>query len=94
VIYERRCCKCKHKFSHLCNMADRELDVDCPECGWQFTNSIMSATPTTFKFADSTAIKAKTKRQGGHNVLKGREAKYYADKHGMSPGREMRNDDE
>ena len=75
-IYERRCCKCKQKFSHMCKMAERENDADCPDCGWQFTNPVMSAPQTTFTFADPSPFK-------GTKHYTGRRAKYIQDEHSL-----------
>jgi len=60
-------------------------------CGWQFTNPILSPTPTTFKFHDAKAIKDTVKQNQGFGKLTGKDAKYYADKHEMftdKPGKQ------
>jgi len=57
AIYERRCKDCCVTFTHLCKIADREEPKDCPGCGHPDTVPIMSATKTTFKFADKSGIK-------------------------------------
>jgi len=86
-IYERRCKKCNNKFVHLCKVGDRENPMACKLCGHPETKSVMSATPTTFKFADAKAIKRRVDRQHGFGRLTGKDAKYYADKHDMTPKR-------
>lgn len=80
-IYERRCLgvDCGDKFTHLCKMDERTRPVDCPTCGHEFTKSVMSATRTTFTFADPSPFK------GPKNYGKGRRAKYIKDEHGLTP---------
>ena len=91
-IYERRCLgvDCGKKFCILLKVEDREEPRECPSCGHPWTLPVMSATPTTFRFADAKAIKTVVKRQGGFGKLTGRDAKYYADKHNMTPKRNPR----
>lgn len=79
-VYERRCGRCKEVFSHLCKVADREQPRTCTLCGNSNTTPIMSATPTTFKFADAKAIKTVVRQNRGYGKLTGKDAKYYTDK--------------
>ncbi len=85
-IYEYRCLDCELKSLALRKVADREKPVPCSDCGGE-TKAIMSPTPTTFKFHDAKAIKTVIGRSGGFGRLTGKDAKYYADKHDMTPAR-------
>lgn len=75
-FYERRCLgvDCGIKFTHFAKIADRVNNLECPECGHEFTKSVMSAPQTTFTFADTSPFKG-TKR------FTGRRAKYIQDEH-------------
>ncbi len=77
-------------FSHLCKVAERENPRTCTLCGNSNTKPIMSPTPTTFKFHDAKAIKKVIGKRGGFGRLTGKDAKYYADKHDMTPARNPR----
>lgn len=79
-VYERRCLAphCGRKFTHLCKIAARTQPMECPSCGHE-TKSVMSATRTTFTFADPSPFK------GVRNYGKGRHAKYIKDEHGLTP---------
>lgn len=92
-VYERRCLECDEVFPHLCGIADREKPMACKLCGHPETKSIMSATPTTFKFHDAKAIKRRVDRQHGFGRLTGKDAKYYKDKHNMTPARNPRREE-
>lgn len=92
-IYERRCPECGAKFCHLSKIRDRDKAKTCPNCEHPDTNPVISATATTFKFADAKAIKTVVKRQGGFGRLTGKDAKYYADKHDMTPARNPRQEE-
>lgn len=76
-IYERRCWFCDKVSLKLCKIADREQPVACPECG-SSTKLIMSATQTTFTYADQSPFK-------GTKKYRGRKAKYIQDQHGLLP---------
>ncbi|MEE9365364.1 MAG: zinc ribbon domain-containing protein [Dehalococcoidales bacterium] len=92
-IYERRCPECDAKFCHLSKVEDREKAKACTNCGHPDTKPIMSATPTTFKFHDAKAIKKRIDRQHGFGRLTGKDAKYYKDKHNMTPARNPRREE-
>lgn len=57
---------------------NRAYPFSCPTCGEE-THPIMSATRTTFTFADESP------RKGPKNYGKGRQAKYIKDQHGLTP---------
>lgn|GEM_PF-5526015 len=78
-LYERRCndSECDKVSLALRRMADREKPVPCPTCGSE-THLIMSATRTSFTFADDSPRKATS-------YGRGRQAQYIKDKHGLTP---------
>jgi len=74
-MYERRCLGCDLKSLVLRKLADRELPMDCPDCGG-ITKPVISATQTNFTFADTSPRK-------GTKHYTGRRAKYIQDEHGL-----------
>lgn len=58
-MYEARCRRCGAKYSYLCNVDDRDKPGSCPGCGSVDTYPVISATPTSFKYADKSAHKGR-----------------------------------
>ncbi len=77
-IYERRCNECEKVVEVLRKVETRAYPFSCPSCGAE-THPIMSATRTTFTYADTSP------RKGPKNYGKGRRAKYIKDQHGLTP---------
>lgn len=56
-VYEYRCGECSAVFAVLTSYERRDDAQTCANCGGRESRPVMSATPTTFAFADRSGDK-------------------------------------